>query len=200
MTGLASADLALKRPPSIPEDMWTAVPESMRGEFVASTATMLRRGVHPAEAFGRIMDERQIARPSSARPASGMRIPRAPRLVGVPSKSTAAPVREQARAPSPLPAVPFPKPRPAPRDVAGGMGEQVRAALLAEIARDPVLAYWDPACLAPMRGLSGKAMDEAREFVLAKAEECFTEMKQRKASGDPALADWEDPDGWTYGP
>lgn len=51
---------SLPRPPSVPENVWDAVPVGLRREFIERAAMALRTGIHPEDAFREMLDEKGI--------------------------------------------------------------------------------------------------------------------------------------------
>lgn len=211
-------EAAVRRPPSVPENLWSVVPDRLKKEFVETAALELRRGVHPAESFTKMLEERGIDRPAVAAPAFkkvSFRKPAAERPEAPPA--AAAPERQPAdRHGHPAASrgrVLPPASGNVPLGVIGAAihkemrlggspgkaAAEAEASVLAAIASDPAYALSDPCgirCLGARVPASVAAA--IAPFVEREAERVLQEVRVRAAAGDPSAVSWIDPDGWTF--
>lgn len=205
-SGISAVAAAAEKPPSVPEDLWASVPEEMRAEFVIEAALGLRRGIHPADTFERLIMEKGIAKvppkvlPRSNKAARGPKL----RTVSPPALRGAVPP-PVGRKPSPE-QVPCPSQQEIPEKVdleevltkSGhpDVGKATRS-IRKRIEADPVLSYW-----APETCLSGFPDRMRHSLVPAVAEEALKkieEMRSRMAIDGSDAPNFVDPDGWTFG-
>lgn len=184
------------RPPSVSADLWRAVPAELREDALRRAARGMVRSVHPEETITEMLKEKGL--PVTV-PAPKIAVPKPP----VPPAAPASPVAGR-RIGGLRRAGSVPPPTPlgaalASMDRPELQTQQAEASLMAAIRKDPVMAYCDPT------GLAGQRLDVPTEVlsalanaIHAEAENVVAHYRQRKAAGDPALADWTDPDDWSF--
>lgn len=252
------AERFVRRPPSVPEHLWEAIPSDLRMEFVEAAAAGLRRGIHPMESVSRMLKDRGIDKPvPKAPPVKRPGI--APRQGGrPPSLAVAVPAAEISAA---KPRVGVPSPVPAPRkslkslsatgstaseaagsarrevaDVSielptvrygnashlvagaapmsvvgrriheamrlpgspGAAAAEAEVSVFKAIARDPVMAFSDPAGIAYIGArLPREAAIAIASMTRKIAERAIDDVRKRKAAGDREAQSFIDPDDWS---
>jgi len=186
-----------RRPPNVSAEAWASVPEDMREEALRLAADGLRRCIHPDETVRRLLEQRGLtvapappqARPQTLAVRGGMR-------------------------PGRPPAAPQGRDEPAPRTslgiaVHGALGlagrpgrdaAEAEESILSAVRADPVLALSDPGALGRLGvRLTRQALEAVADLIQSEAERVIDDIRARKAAGDPSVADWIDPDAWTFG-
>lgn len=79
------------RPPSVPEYLWDAIPDGLRGGFIRTAAIELRKGIHPADTIEELLAENGLPVPAAPAPAPAVRP--VPARVPPPLRGSAGPVR-----------------------------------------------------------------------------------------------------------
>jgi len=205
-------------PPSVPEHLWRAVPESMRQEFLEAAARGLRRGVHPEETFSSMLKDKGLDAPArAAPPARRLRTP-VPALSVSPvpavgaqpvdghgkalSASAAKPAASVPPRPSVRPPVP-PRPRapgapkpPSPALSAAPLPGHDRETEKASPALSRPLVPWgtkSPSPGASPRGVIGVAIHKAMNASGAPGREAarIEATVLDAIAADPALAFWD---------
>lgn len=204
------------RPPSVSESLWSAVPDALKAEVLKKAAKDLRRGVHPEESIGAMLESKGLNRPVKAAPAPSMRRP--------PSRSAPAPA-PSARKDVSAPAQPPPRsgpllaygasPRPAGQEPVSVIGHAIHkemrlsgrpgkaaadaeSSVLKAIAADPVMAWSDPAGIRRQGARVTDAVAEGiKDLVRQEADRVIEDIRARAAAGEPVASRWPDPDAWS---
>jgi hypothetical protein len=80
-----------------------------------------------------------------------------------------------------------------------GVSANAEKTIRAAISADPVMAYCDPTGLASLcKGVPMSILAAASEEIRIEAEKTVASYRQRKDAGDPELANWIDPDGYSF--
>lgn len=81
----------------------------------------------------------------------------------------------------------------------GGVAGNAERTLLAAIKKDPVMACCDPVALGSMGvRIPCEVLEAVGDMIRAEGEKVIEHIRSRKAAGDPAFSDWDDPDGWSF--
>jgi len=205
------------RPPSVSESLWSSVPDAFKAEFLKKAAKDLRRGVHPEDSIGAMLESKGLNRPVKAAPAPAMRRP--------PPRSAPPPAAQPPRRDEPEGSAPPPRsgpllaygasPRPAGQEPVSVIGVAIHkemrlsgkpgkaaadaeSSVLKAIAADPVMAWSDPAGIRRLGArLTDAVADGIKELVRQEAERVIDDIRVRAAAGDPVALRWPDPDAWS---
>jgi len=177
--------------------VWAAVPEELRDEAIELAARELRRCVHPEETVRRLLSDRGL--PVSVPRKAGLNVGGLrPRRPGAPAKG-AAPAQQRHDS-VPGPQTQFGEAVGRALGLPADASARAEETVLAAIRAQPVAALSDPGCLGRFgASLSRDQLESLADLVQAEADRVIADFRARKDAGDPAYADWVDPDGWSYG-